>query len=55
MNNKLIVSECCDAPIQHYPTMGLPTNKSVMFFCTKCDKECKTKIIKKEKVDKKDI
>jgi hypothetical protein len=51
MKDKLIVSECCNAPVEHYPTMGLNPMEKVTFFCTKCDKNCKTKIIKKEKAD----
>ena len=45
MSKKLVVSECCNAQVQHYPTMGLGPMESSMFFCSKCNKECKTKVI----------
>jgi len=44
-----VISECCQAQVQHYPTTGLPSMEGVIFFCTKCNKECKVKILKEEK------
>jgi hypothetical protein len=46
MSKKLVVSQCCEASVEPYPLLS-----GFVFFCSKCDKECKTKI-KKEKVKK---
>lgn len=43
MDRKLVVSECCNAHVEHYPFLS-----GFIFFCTKCNKECKTKIVKEE-------
>jgi len=49
MSKKLVVSECCNAQVQHYPTAGwLGSIESPMFFCLKCNKECKTKVIEQD-------
>lgn len=47
--NKVVVSECCQAGVQHYPTMNLNPMENVVFFCVKCNKQCKIKIVKEDK------
>lgn len=48
MSKKIVTSECCNAGIQHFPTSGLDPMNNVIFFCNKCGKACKTKIVLEE-------
>lgn len=48
MNKKLILSECCNSNVQHFPADGLDPMNNVIFFCNKCGKPCKTKFVKEE-------
>ena len=45
---KKVISDCCNAPVHHYPTMGLDPMQKVIFFCDKCGKSCKTLIMDKK-------
>ena len=47
--NKVVTSECCQAGVQHYPTMNLNPMESVVLFCIKCNKKSKIKIVKEDK------
>ena len=48
MSKKLILSECCNVGVQHFPATGLGPMNNVIFFCNKCGKSCKTKVSKEE-------
>jgi len=47
---KKVVSFCCDAPIHHFPSLGMGPMDMTIFFCDKCSKVCKTKVVKPEEV-----
>jgi hypothetical protein len=45
---KKVISDCCSATINHFPTNGLDPMQMVIFFCDKCGKNCKTVVIEEE-------
>lgn len=48
MSKKLVVSECCDVGVQHFPSNGLDPMNKVIFFCNRCGKSCKTKVVEQD-------
>jgi len=49
---KRVISVCCESTIHHFPVGGLNPMDMTIFFCDKCNKVCKTKVIKEEIVEK---
>jgi len=49
---KKVLSTCCEATVHHFPNGGLSPMDMTIFFCDKCGKVCKTKIVKEEVVEK---
>jgi len=45
---KRVVSSCCEANVEHFPNGGLSPMDMTIFFCGKCGKVCKTKVLKTE-------
>ena len=48
MSKKLVVSDCCETGVQHFPANGLDPMNNVIFFCNKCGKACKTKVFEQD-------
>ena len=49
---KRVVSTCCSAHVNHFPGTGLGLMDMTVFFCGKCHKVCKTKVVKEETEEK---
>ena len=48
MNKKLVLSDCCNSGVQHFPANGLDPMNNFIFFCNKCGKACKTKVVEQD-------
>jgi hypothetical protein len=49
---KRVISTCCNASIHHFPNFGLAPMDMTIFFCDKCHKVCKTKVVHEENENK---
>lgn len=49
---KRVVSTCCSANVNHFPGGGLGLMDMTIFFCAKCHKVCKTKVLTEEPENK---
>ena len=51
---KRVISTCCNANVQHFPVGGLSPMDMTIFFCDKCGKVCKTKVVNTESIVEKE-